>query len=101
MPIPRQFFTLSRNLFPISSSKLRRDQLEALLEKLNGFFYTLEPPQLRLAESKSREFIVRCRSVLPQPRDQANGESNLNGDARATVAEAAADLAEWLSSYIS
>ncbi|GJE86321.1 origin recognition complex subunit 3 N-terminus-domain-containing protein [Phanerochaete sordida] len=82
-------------------SKLRRDQLDTLLEKLYKFFYDLEPPQLRHAESESREFIVQCRTKLPPPPEQAKGDAHTNGSAKAAVAEAATDLAEWLSTYLS
>ena len=73
--------------------KLSGTQLEALLTELYAFFYELEPPHLRHEEMKSREFIIHCRDDLPQ-------EGLKGPDAKVAVADVAANIAEWLTSYL-
>ena len=84
------------------------------MDVLYAFFYALEPPALRHAEADAREAIVRCRNALPPIPQQTHDTAGLEGmngfegmgdvalspEERAKVAQAAANLAEWLTGWL-
>lgn len=76
-------------------SKLRDDQLNALLGEIYGLFHRLQNAELRQREIEAREFLVQARAKIPQ-------EVSLPDDAH-TISKASAvgpSASEWFLSYV-